>query len=307
MEFFNLKYLYLIPLVIIIFLMIKKGEDRKKEILTKLKLKKPITYTKYLTALGILLMAVSLIGPRVLRETEKVEVLGTDIYVLIDVSKSMMAEDLVPNRITKAKEEIKNIIDGLKGDRVGFIPFTSDAYIQMPLTDDYDMAKMYLDVIDTDLLYSTGTNFNKAIKLATDSFHKSGQGKGIILIVSDGEDHSEGIKGLDKDIDIYSIGVGTEKGSVIPGENGFIKDKKGSIVVSKLESKALKDISKRGGYFESNNFVSASDKFLRSIELLKRDSQREEEVKVYKELYQILLGLGILLVMGAYYLEERYR
>ncbi len=268
-------------------------------------LKKEKSIFSYFYLIGFFLIIISLVGPRILKEKERVEVKGTDIYILIDVSKSMLAEDVLPNRITKAKEEIKNIIKGLNGDRIGFIPFAGDAYIQMPLTDDYNMANLYLDVIDTNLMSQGGTNFKKGIDLAQKSFGISSQGKNIILIVSDGEDHNESEIEINENTYIYAIGTGTKKGSILKEGDQFIRDEEGKVVLSHLEDKKLRELSKSGKYFESNNYISASDQFLRSINLLERKNSREEEIRIYTELYQFPLLFGFLIFLICYFLEKR--
>ncbi len=307
MEFFNIKYLYALLLLIPIYFLIKKAYLKRAFGLDKLGLKREKSIYSYLYILAFFLVIISLLGPRILSEKEKVEIKGTDIYILVDVSKSMLAEDVLPNRITKGKEEIKNIIKGLNGDRIGFIPFAGDAYIQMPLTDDYDMANLYLDVIDTNLMSQGGTNFAKGIELAQKSFGTSSQGKNIILIISDGEDHSKDFSKINKDTYVYAIGVGTTKGSILKDGDQFIRDKDGKVVISKLEDKKLRELSKTGKYFESNNYINASEQFLRSINLLERRSSRQEEIRIYKELYQIPLFLGFLLFLICYFLEKRYK
>ena len=141
--------------------------------------------------------------------------------MLIDTSKSMLTEDVQPNRIERAKKITEDIIDRLEGDRIGFIPYSSAAYIQMPLTDDYDLAKMFLEVIDTDMIGGGGTNVGTAIKLASESFNRTANSDKVIIILSDGEEHdSDSIDVLksvrDDSLKVYTIGIGTEKGGLIP-------------------------------------------------------------------------------------------
>jgi Ca-activated chloride channel family protein len=122
---------------------------------------------------GLCFMVFSLMGPQRFQGFAEVKKTGMDIYVLIDTSKSMLVEDVQPNRISRAKKIIENILNNLKGDRIGFIPFSSGAYIQMPLTDDYQLAGMFLDVIDTNMIGGGGTNIGAAISLANDSFKRT--------------------------------------------------------------------------------------------------------------------------------------
>lgn len=303
MVFYNLKYMYFLVLALLLFFILWSGFKKKNKILGMLSLKKKKALYIAIILLAYTIAVFSLAGPRKLSDVEKVEVKGADIYVLIDTSKSMMTEDTAPNRLEKAKYEIRKIIEGLKGDRISFIPFTDGAYVQLPLTDDYDMALMYLDSIDTDLINTGGTDFSNALSVAEKSFDKEDGSSKIILIVSDGENHKN-LK-VNEDLNIYAIGVGTHKGGVIPSGSGFVKDEKGNVVISRLEPETLKKISENGKYYESNNIDSAYNKFLKSIENIKRKSNREQEIKRYREFYQYFLLAAFLMILIVYYLEEK--
>jgi Ca-activated chloride channel family protein len=279
------------------------GFKKKNKVLEMLSFKKKKAIYIIFILMAYIIAVFSLTGPRKLSDVEKIEVKGADIYILIDASKSMLVEDILPNRLEKAKYEIREIVEGLKGDRISLIPFTDGAYVQLPLTDDYDMALMYLDTIDTDLINTGGTDFSNAISVAEKSFDKDSGSSKIVLVISDGENH-ENLK-INKELNIYAIGVGTKKGGVIPLGNGFVKDEKGNVVISRLESNILKEISKNGNYYESNNTESAYNKFLEQIEKIKRNSNREEELRIYKEFYQYFLLISFLIILVVYYWEER--
>lgn len=315
MEFGSLKYMWSLIFLIIIVVFLILGFRKKAVIKGKLGLslnKKTEIISIVGMAISIVLMIISLLQPRVLKDFEKVEVKGLDIYILVDVSKSMLVEDVIPNRLEKAKESIGKILDNLKGDRVGFIPFSGSAYIQMPLTDDYSMARLFLDVIDTDLISGGGTNIEAALRLADKSFENSGSSEKIVLVISDGDEHDNNsidfAKNEGKDIKIYTLGIGTQDGGLIPeiikGENrGFVKDKDGSTVVAKLATKTLNElaVAGKGKFYLSNNFNDGIDKFIMDISSLKRDTNREEKIKKYRELYQYFLFAGILLFLISYF------
>lgn len=303
MVFYNLKYIYFLILALVLYMILWAGFKKKNKVLEMLSFKKKKAIYIIFILMAYIIAIFSLTGPRKLSDVEKIEVKGADIYILIDTSKSMLVEDILPNRLEKAKYEIREIVEGLKGDRISFIPFTDGAYVQLPLTDDYDMALMYLDTIDTDLINTGGTDFSNAISVAEKSFDKDSGSSKIILVISDGENH-ENLK-INKELNIYAIGVGTKKGGVIPLGNGFVKDEKGNVVISRLESNILKEISKNGNYYESNNTESAYNKFLEQIEKIKRNSNREEELRIYKEFYQYFLFISFLIILVVYYWEER--
>ena len=186
--------LLILPAACCIFLIM--GYRKKERILDLLKIKSKIKYKALrivLTALGLGLILFSLMGPQMFIGFSEVKKEGLDIYVLFDTSKSMMVEDIKPNRISRAKNIVAGIIDNLEGDRIGFIPFSSSAYIQMPLTDDYQLAHMFLDVIDTDMIGGGGTNIDNAIKLAHSSFERTSSADRVIIVLSDGEEHDEAV------------------------------------------------------------------------------------------------------------------
>lgn len=314
MEFGNLSSkIYVIIPFLILFLM-GYGMNKRKNILRKLGFieKKWVKIIKILgMSLGSLFVVISLLSPQKLKESEKIEVEGANLYVLIDISRSMMAKDNYPNRLEGAKRSIKEILIGLKGDRIGFIPFSDSAYIQMPLTDDYFMANSYVDVIDGELISGGGTELLEGLQLAEKSFEESGIKEKNILIVSDGGEYSEQVIKFSKDngIKVYVLGVGTEEGSVIPGTNGFIKDENGNVVISKLNGNFLKKLSESTGgtYHEVNNLKDGVSDFLKDIKGLSRRNTREEEIKIYEKYYQYPLIIGIIFILIGYFTRGKIR
>lgn len=325
MKFFEFKYPFniifaVLPLACCILLFL--GSRKKESILNMLNIK---TVSKYrvlrfvLSFLGLALILFSLLGPQRFIGVTKVHKEGLDIYVLIDTSKSMLVEDIKPNRISRAKNIIASIIDKLEGDRIGFIPFSSAAYIQMPLTDDYQLARMFLDVIDTDMIGGGGTNIGTAIKLAQKSFNETSSGDKVIIIISDGEEHDsnsvDAIKSINDDrLKVFIIGVGTEKGGLVPDydtegmqKTGYKKDKNGEFVMSKLNADILKNIAsaRNGKYYQASLTGEEISSLTKEISSLKRDKNTEHEIRRFKQLYQYFLGPGILLFLIAYLLPER--
>ena len=263
--------------------------------------------------LGSVLVVISLLSPQKEIEDEEIEVKGMNIYVLIDTSRSMLTEDVYPNRLEAGKRVLTNLIQSLKGDRVGFIPFSDSAYIQMPLTDDYNITQNYINAIDTTLISGGGTELYQALELAEKSFKEIGSENKTVIVISDGGDFDK--KSLDfvkeNKIDVYSIGVGTKEGNVIPEylngvKRGFIKDESGSAVISKLNSDFLQKISNEnnGKYYEVNNLVDTSKNFVNDTINLERKNQRNEKTKNYEKYFQYPLALGILLILIGYLLKE---
>ena len=311
----------IIPVIIIIILIM--GFQKKEEIIKKLNIdyKKGYRVLAFvLITVATLLIVISLLGPQIFRGYREVKREGLDIYILLDTSKSMLAEDVKPNRLELSKSIVERLLEALEGDRVGFIPFSSDAYIQMPLTDDYELARMFLKVVDTDLIAGGGTKIGAAINLATASFTRSAEGDRVILIISDGEEQESGslekvMAVKDEDIKIFTIGIGTEKGGLIPEFDSqgrvtaYKQDQQGEYVISRLHSETLKRLAEigQGTYFQVTTGGQEIDNFLAKISSLKRSQYEAERIKSYTQLYQYFLGPGLILLIIGYLLLRGVR
>lgn len=305
----------LVPVLALVFMILAYRKKERILKLMKIDLKIRFKNTRnILILLGMALMFFSLLGPKLFIGFAETTKEGLDIYVLIDTSKSMLVEDIQPNRITRAKKIIENLIDKLEGDRIGFIPFSSDAYVQMPLTDDYQLARMFLDVIDTDMISGGGTNIAAAINLADKSFKSVSSSERVVVIISDGEeqdsDSQEVVKKIkDNNLRIYTIGVGTEKGGLIPvyddkGEQriGYKKDQSGNIVTSRLTTEILKKLAQSGN---GSYYQNEADNLVKDLSSLKRSTLKTDKIRKFHHLYQYFLGPGILLFLAAFFLPER--
>jgi len=264
-------------------------------------------------------MVFSLLGPQVFAGYTEVSKTGLNIYVLMDTSKSMLVTDIKPDRITIAKKIIDNLLDNLDGDRIGYIPFASDAYIQMPLTDDYQLARMFLKVMDTDMISGGGTNIAEAIRLAIDSFKRTSSTDSVILILSDGEEHDglslEVLKSMRNDrIKVYTIGIGTERGGLVPVYNkagdtviDYMRDEAGNPVTSRLNTEIMSKLALEGGgsYYQATLQGTEIPSLINDLSSLKRGKLAVEQIKKFRPLYQYFLLPGILLVSLAWFFPER--
>ena len=259
-----------------------------------------------IVTLGILGIANLQTGSRL----EEVKREGIDIYFCIDISNSMNAEDIAPNRLERSKQAINNIINKLNGDRIGIIIFAGNAYVQLPITTDYAAAKMFLSTINTSLIPSQGTEIGAAINLAAKSFGENENGKAIVII-SDGEDHENGdaIKAaqdaIKSGIKIYTIGMGLEEGAPIPLYNqygkqvGYKKDSNGNVVITKLDDNMLRQIAEIGdGIYRraSNSNVGLDEIF----EKINSSNKTEIESKVftdYEDQFQWFIGAAVILLI----------
>lgn len=242
---------------------------------------------------------------------------GADIIVCIDVSNSMLAQDLSPNRLTRAKYALEKMIDGLQGDRLGLVVFAGEAYVQLPITTDYSAAKLFLESIGPGIVPVQGTNIADAIEKASESFsNDEGKNRAIILI-TDGENHdSEAIQAAEdagkKGIMISTIGIGSQNGVPIPiVENGVMKgyrkDKEGQTVITKLNANLLKTIASKG----NGVFVQASQAdiglgaVLDKIGELDKAQIENKMYTDYEDQFQWFLGLALILFFIEFLISER--
>ncbi len=313
-SFTNIFYFVICLIAAFIFLI---GLKKRKKIIESIKLnietKSKITKI-ILMLIGLAFIVFSLLSPKISKGFRIVEKRGLDIFILVDVSKSMLATDVKPSRLERTKENISRLITTLDRDRIGFIPFSSDSYVQMPLTEDYDMASLFLNSMDTDMISGGGTNIYSAINLAEKSFESSFSGDKVIIIFSDGEIHDQKAveAAKNKNIIIYTIGVGTPQGGPIPdfdiggSKIGYKKDQNGKTVVSRLNIKLLRKLaSASGGEF----YLSTLDgkeikKLLSSIKKLKTAKLNDEKVIDYMKIYQFFLAIGLVIFLVGYFYNK---
>lgn len=317
MKFGNLEntYYFILPIFILVIMILGiKKRNNTLEILRIQKDKKIYFIKSLFIILGSLFVCIALLSPQKLLEEKEVEVEGNNIYILMDTSRSMLAEDVYPNRLEFGKRVVRNIFKKIKGDKIGIIPFSDSAYIQMPLTEDYSIGENYINAIDSNLISGGGTKVMDALKIANNSFQEINSEKKIVLIVSDGGEEESDVANFVKEnnIIVYSIGVGTSKGEVIPDykngkRNGFIKDSKGSIVVSKLNTSFLKNLSKssKGKYYEVNNLNDDSKKFISDIRNIDKDKLNNEKMTIYEKYYQYFLLVGMIFILFGYFFNRR--
>ena len=261
----------------------------------------------------------ALVNPKIGTQLETVKREGVDIVFAIDVSKSMLAEDIAPNRLEKAKRLVSALLNDLASDRVGIIAYAAQAVPQLPITTDYGAAKMFLQALNTDMLSSQGTAIDAAIDLGSTFFDDEEQTNRVVFILSDGEDHSEDgtIDAAQRanalGIKIFTLGVGTEKGAPIPiKRNGIVerykKDENDEVVITKRNSTVLESIasSTDAAYLDGND-TQAVLSFVR--EELKQMEKKEFEAKKfvsYKDRFQSFLIAGfLLLLIDVFLLETR--
>lgn len=267
-------------------------------------------------ALGIAAVILALVNPKVGTRTETVKRQGVDIVFAIDVSKSMLAEDIAPNRLEKAKQITSQIINSLGADRIGIIGYAGSAYPVLPITTDYSVAKMFLQNMDTNMVSSQGTAIADAIHLASTYYDDPQTGK-LLILISDGEDHGEdseaaAVEAKEKGIKILTIGVGTEKGGPIPlRENGklqgYKQDNAGETVITKLYPDALKTIAGKtdGGYIYGGTTREVTEYVKKALDNIEKKEFDSKEVALYESQFQWFLGAAFLLLFLDIFLLDR--
>ncbi len=266
------------------------------------------------------LLALALAGPRVGSREVTVKRRGIDIMIAIDVSSSMLARDLAPSRLVKAKREVATFLEKLDGDRVGLVAFAGDAYLQCPLTVDYGAARMFLDVLDPGSVTRQGTNLGAAIRTALLAFGEREAKSRVIVLVTDGEDLAGG--GLEaaqeaasRGIRIDTIGIGSERGEPIPlaaqdgSPGGYKRDSAGEIVMTRLDPESLERIALAAGgrFHRATTGELEIERLLADLSTLEEQELGARTFTQYEERFQIPLALAALLLLIDFLLPERVR
>jgi Ca-activated chloride channel family protein len=256
------------------------------------------------------LLMISLLGPTFGTSKRYVQAVGKDIYILLDLSRSMYAQDVPPSRFEKARFELKNLLQGLAADRVGIIGFAEEAYLECPLTYDYGALTLFLQGLSPGLIGAGSTDFEPALQMALtrfdDSEEKTQNFKSkLVLLVSDGEDFGENYLSTlstfrTRGIPVFVLGIGTEEGAKVPYKNSFIYDSKGKAVVSRLNPSALEKIANdtKGGYFCISKTQNESPQLIQSIKEVqgKKIDERAINVANNKYVYFLWSALGLMLL-----------
>lgn len=243
---------------------------------------------------------------------------GIDLVIAMDVSNSMLAEDFKPNRIGKAKQEVRGILDRLKGDRIGLVAFAGEAFLESPLTLDYAAAEIFLDVIDVGLIPEQGTAIGDAIEKASEAFVSKERKHKVLILLTDGEDQTHKAveaaeRAREEGIKIYPIGIGSPVGEPIPilnrkGERvGYKKDKNGEVIVTKLDEITLQKIALATGgkYYRATAGEMELDKVYEEISKMEKKELEGKLMMQYEDRFQYPLFLAILLVIGEFFISEK--
>lgn len=249
-------------------------------------------------ALAIIMLARPQMGSKISHDTRN----GIETIIALDISNSMLAQDVVPSRLEKSKMLVENLVDHFTKDRIGLVVYAGDAFVQLPITTDYVSAKMFLHDISPALISTQGTDIARAISVSMNSFtQQKDMGKAIILI-TDGEDHEGGAleaarEANKKGINVFILGVGSTSGAPIPQGNGdYLKDNTGNVVMSALNENMCKDIAKAGNgtYIHVDNTSDAQDKLNMELEKLQKG---ETDNVIYSEYNEQFQAVGVLILI----------
>ncbi|MFY0712263.1 VWA domain-containing protein [Seonamhaeicola sp. NFXS20] len=318
--------LLIIPVIILFFLVLQLWKYKTQRKFADKSLLKRISPNTSLfksvlkiivLSLAFLCLTLALVNPKIGTKLETVKREGVDIVFAVDVSKSMLAEDVAPNRLEKSKQLVTQIINNLASDRVGIIAYAGKAFPQLPITTDYASAKMFLQGMNTNMLSSQGTAINEAIKLASSYFDDEQQTNRVLIIISDGEDHSEEAAAVaeqasEEGIRIFTIGVGDVKGGPIPiKRNGVVlnykKDSQGETVITRLNEETLKAIAEEanGAYINGKNTKNVVEHIKEILTKMDKTEFEAKQFSDFKDQFQWFLGFGIFFLLLDVFLLER--
>jgi Ca-activated chloride channel family protein len=267
--------------------------------------------------LGLVCLIIGLINPKMGTKLETVKREGIDIIFAIDVSKSMLAEDVAPNRLEKSKQLVSQIINKLGSDRIGIIAYSGSAFPVLPITTDYSVAKMFLQSMNPGIVSTQGTSIDEAINLATTFVDKKDKTNKLLIIISDGEDHSENAVTAAEEakkvgLKIITVGVGTEKGGTIPlKRNGvvesFQRDQNNEVVITKRNAEVLSLIAKstKGGYVDGNSTKDVLTYVKNALENIEKTEFESTQMADFKSQFQWFLGFGFFLLFLDMFLLEK--
>ncbi|MCV9927771.1 VWA domain-containing protein [Flavobacterium sp. LS1R49] len=329
MELDEKKYLYLLivlPILVCVFLINMYWKRKKQREFGDLDLVKKLTpehsVFKPFLKLGVILLALAalilgLVNPKIGTKMETVKREGIDIVFAVDVSKSMLAEDVAPSRLEKSKQLVSQIINQLGNDRIGIVAYAGSAFPVLPITTDYSVAKMFLQSMNPEMVSSQGTSLDEAIKLSATYFDEKSKTSKLLILISDGEDHSEGAEAAAEEANklgmkIITIGVGTEKGATIPlKKNGvvesFQKDNNNEVVITKLNQEGLKAIAKatKGGYVYGGNTKEVLDYVKNALDNIQKTEFEATQMADFQSQFQWFIGIAFVLLFIDLFLLER--
>lgn len=325
-RFAHPEYLYLlvlIPLLIGVFIYMKIQKRRNinkfgnpvllADLMPNVSFVRP-QFKFYIQLVCVLLLIIVLAQPQFGLRQEKEKRKGIEVMIALDVSNSMLAQDVSPSRLEKAKQVLSKLVDGMTNDKIGLVVFAGDAYTQLPITVDYVSAKMFLSTISPQLVPRQGTAIGSAIDLAIKSFGPKSPAGRALIVITDGENHEDDAVGAAKlaaenNIIVDVIGMGKPDGAPIPvpGTMSFWKDKEGNVVVSKLNEAMCKEIASagKGIYVRADNTNSAYRIITKELDTLSKSDIKTSVFSEYNEQFQSFALLALIILIIDFFIFDR--
>ncbi|MBI5574584.1 MAG: VWA domain-containing protein [Elusimicrobia bacterium] len=333
MEFTNTFFLYFLIVIIPIAIFVEyTSEKRKREFIKSIFSTENIRnlfvrydlriieLKKVLGIIGLFFLVFSLAGPRFGSKLVNIKKYGVDVIIAVDVSKSMLAEDIKPNRLEKAKLELSSLIDKLSGNRIGLIAFAGKPFLQCPLTLDTAATKIFLDSITTELIPVPGTAIAEAIELATKNFVQQERKYKALIILTDGEDNegdveASALEAKKEGVKIFTIGFGATQGELIPEKDsagkitGYKKDKKGETVMTKLDAQILQKISylTGGKYYQATDGEIEVSRIVEDISDMETKQLRAKKYERYEEKFYYFVLVVLILILAEMFLPDGFK
>lgn len=325
-QFANIDYLYallILPVLGVFFLI---GLNQKKKAIKEFgdaelvkglapEMSKVKPWLKFIIAeIALLFIIMGLAGPQFGTKLKEVKREGIELVVALDVSNSMLAEDIAPNRLENAKRAISKLVDRLHNDKIALIVFAGDAFVQLPMTADYTAVKMFLATISPKLVSNQGTAIGAAIDLGIKAFTPGDEKNKALIIITDGENHEGNALELasaasEAGIVVHTIGMGLSKGAPIPvynkyGQKDYRTDQQGNVVISKLDETMLNKIAVAGGgeYIRANNTKTGLNALFDKLNKMEKTEMEAKVYSEYEEQYQYFIGLGLLLLLIEFFI-----
>ena len=315
----------LVPVLIILYILLKRWKRAAiqkfgdpilvRRLFPEVSLSRPgIKF--FLMLFAVIFLIAGICGPLIGSRLEEVKRKGADIIIALDVSNSMLAEDIKPNRLERSKQALSRLIDRLEGDRIGIIVFGGEAYVQLPLTTDYSAAKMFIGSISTEMVPTQGTAIGAAINLARESFTDTTRKHSALVVITDGENHEddaiEAAKGAaESGIKVFTIGMGSPDGAPIPVYNngavvGFRQDNGGKTVVTKLNAEMLTEIADAGNgrFIRATSSDDGISLVLKELNALDKKEFKAKMYTDYENQFQYFIGVALLLMVVEFLLGE---
>ena len=317
--------LTLLPVLVFLMLQASAARRRALEAFAEVELVRRLTgsvnrvvrrWKAVLQVAAVGLLAIALARPQFGSRVETVRSSGQDIVVAIDLSQSMLAEDVSPNRLERARLAVYRLMEGLSGDRIGLVAFAADAFVQSPLTLDYRAAGMFLNAMTPDLMPIQGTDLGAAVRVSLEALEKGARESRVLILVTDAEDHEDDFGELLselRDVEVYIVVIGTNEGAPIPVyddqgvQQGFLRDEDGSVVTTRVGEGALQRLADQAEatIVRASTDGTALDQLVDRIASGEGDEFEAREVTRFEEQYQLFLALALLLLLSEALLSDR--